>query len=259
MTGVPPLVHASGDDSNAGANAALRADEPVECAARADVVAQAPAMEGAFVRVPKIGTGGDSIDGGSSSSGSDDAAASASAAAAAGAPSPEELAAVAALDIRVGRIVSCERHPDADSLYVEQVECGDAEGPRTIVSGLVKYVPLEEMQGRLVIVLANLKPRNMRGIKSHGMLLAASNAEHTLVEPLAPPAGAAPGERVWFGDERAQPAPAEPNQVQKKKHWETAQPALATDGGRVVAFRGRPMATSAGPVTAATLAGARIG
>ena len=42
--------------------------------------------------------------------------------------------------------MSCERHPDADSLYVEQIDVGEAEGPRTIVSGLVKYVPLEEMQ-----------------------------------------------------------------------------------------------------------------
>lgn len=53
---------------------------------------------------------------------------------------------VAPRSIRVGRIVSCERHPDADSLYVEQIDVGEAEGPRTIVSGLVKYVPLEEMQ-----------------------------------------------------------------------------------------------------------------
>lgn len=53
---------------------------------------------------------------------------------------------VTRMDIRVGRIVSCEAHPDADSLYVEQIDVGDPEGPRTIVSGLVKYVPLEEMQ-----------------------------------------------------------------------------------------------------------------
>lgn len=50
------------------------------------------------------------------------------------------------MDIRVGKIISCEKHPDADSLYVEQIDVGEAEGPRTIVSGLVKYVPLEEMQ-----------------------------------------------------------------------------------------------------------------
>lgn len=54
------------------------------------------------------------------------------------------------------------------------------------------------------MVICNLKPRNMRGIKSHGMLLAASDEPHLVVEPLAPPAGAKPGERVWFGDNKEQ-------------------------------------------------------
>lgn len=66
------------------------------------------------------------------------------------------------------------------------------------------------------MVLANLKPRNMRGVKSNGMLLAASNAEHTTVQLLCPPEGAAPGERVWFGaeaDQSEQAAAATPNQV----------------------------------------------
>lgn len=70
-----------------------------------------------------------------------------------------------------------------------------------------------------MVILANLKPRNMRGIKSNGMVLCASNAEHTAVEPLAPPAGAAVGERVWFGegDGADQGEAAKPNQVDKKK------------------------------------------
>ncbi|KAI7840228.1 hypothetical protein COHA_006010 [Chlorella ohadii] len=165
---------------------------------------------------------------------------------------------VTKMDIRVGRIVSCERHPDADSLYVEQIDVGEAEGPRTIVSGLVKYVPLEEMQNRSVVIIANLKPRNMRGIKSNGMVLCASNEEHTIVEPLTPPEGAAVGERVWFGEEAEQGEPAKPNQVDKKKMWEEVQPLLRTDAGRVAGFDGQPMMTSAGAVTTATLEGARI-
>ena len=88
-------------------------------------------------------------------------------------------------------------------MYVEQVDVGE-DSPRTIVSGLVKYVPLEAMQQRLVVVLANLKPRNMRGTKSSGMLLAASNEEHTMVEPLLPPAGATVGERLWWGETQEQ-------------------------------------------------------
>ncbi|XP_020692244.1 aminoacyl tRNA synthase complex-interacting multifunctional protein 1-like [Dendrobium catenatum] len=49
------------------------------------------------------------------------------------------------LDIRVGRIIRAWRHPEADSLYVEEVDVGEAE-PRTICSGLVNYVPLDHLQ-----------------------------------------------------------------------------------------------------------------
>lgn len=77
------------------------------------------------------------------------------------------------LDIRVGRIVEVAKHPDADSLYVEKIDLGE-EQPRTIVSGLVNFIPIEEMQNRLVVVLCNLKPAKMRGIESQGMVLCAS-------------------------------------------------------------------------------------
>lgn len=77
------------------------------------------------------------------------------------------------LDIRVGRIVEVSRHPDADSLYVEKIDLGE-ENPRTVVSGLVKFVPIEQMKDRLVVVLCNLKPAKMRGVESAGMVLCAS-------------------------------------------------------------------------------------
>ncbi len=153
MDGVKAAVHARDDGS------VLRADEPATYEPRSELLSQVPSMEGPFVRVPKIATGQDgSVDGAA-----DAEAAAAPSGSGAEAASPEELAALAALDIRVGRILSCERHPDADTLYVEQVECGDPDGPRTIVSGLVKYVPLEEMTGRMVVVLANLKVRGWEG------------------------------------------------------------------------------------------------
>jgi methionine--tRNA ligase beta chain len=178
-----------------------------------------------------------------------------SAAAAAAAPD------VSKIDIRVGKIISIEKHPDADSLYVEQVDVGEPEGPRTIVSGLVEYVPLEDMQNLSVIVLANLKPRNMRGIKSNGMLLCASNAEHTAVEPLAPPEGACIGERIFFGEgsnPEEQGEAANPNQLQKKKLWEAVQPLLKTDGDCRAGLEGQVMMTSAGAVTCKSLTGASI-
>lgn len=77
------------------------------------------------------------------------------------------------LDIRVGKIVEVSKHPDADSLYVEKIDLGEAV-PRTIVSGLAKYVPIEQMKDRSVAVLCNLKPAKMRGVESQGMVLCAS-------------------------------------------------------------------------------------
>ncbi|KAL8049073.1 hypothetical protein ABFS82_07G114100 [Erythranthe guttata] len=165
------------------------------------------------------------------------------------------------LDIRVGKIVKAWRHEEADSLYVEEVDVGEAE-PRTICSGLVKYIPLHLLQDRNVIVLANLKARNMRGVKSFGMLMAASDAAHETVELLVPPEGAVPGERVWFGsvDEKDNlPDAASPNQIQKKKIWELVQPHLRTDEAGVATLDMiHQMRTSAGPVISQSLYNANI-
>lgn len=51
---------------------------------------------------------------------------------------------VGRLDLRVGRIIEAKKHPDADALYVEIIDLGE-EKPRTVVSGLVKFVPLEQV------------------------------------------------------------------------------------------------------------------
>ncbi len=165
---------------------------------------------------------------------------------------------VSKLDVRVGTILSAEEHPEADSLYVEQIDLGEEEGPRTIVSGLKKYVTVDEIIGKKVLVLANLKARNMRGIKSHGMLLCASNADHTEVEPLTAPAEAVNGERVYFGDDQEQGEAANGNQLQKKKLWEACQPLLKTDAEGVANFDGAAMNTSAGVVMAHKLTNATI-
>jgi methionine--tRNA ligase beta chain len=82
---------------------------------------------------------------------------------------------IAALDLRVGTIVEVRRHPDAESLYVESIDLGE-ELPRQVISGLVKWVPLEAMQQRRVVVVCNLKPAKMRGVLSNGMVSSASAA-----------------------------------------------------------------------------------
>lgn len=65
-----------------------------------------------------------------------------------------------------------------------------------IASGLVKFVPLDQFIGSMCLVICNLKAAKMRGEMSNGMVLAASNADRTIVELVQPPAGAQPGDRV---------------------------------------------------------------
>lgn len=63
------------------------------------------------------------------------------------------------LEFKVGQIKKCWIHPDADKLYCEEIDCGEEE-PRQIASGLRPHYTLEEMQGRRLIVVSNLKVRN---------------------------------------------------------------------------------------------------
>jgi methionyl-tRNA synthetase len=104
-------------------------------------------------------------------------------------------------DIRlvVGKIVEIERHPEAEKLYVEKIDCGEAE-PRTIVSGIVPYYKEEELLGKNVVVVANLKPTKLRGIKSMGMILAAEDKDEN-VEVIFPE-GADPGTPVVLADDK---------------------------------------------------------
>jgi methionyl-tRNA synthetase len=83
------------------------------------------------------------------------------------------------VDLRVGKILSVERHPQAEKLYVETIDLGEEE-PRTIVSGLVPHYSEEELLGKSVIVVSNLKPAKLRGVKSQGMLLAAEGEDKSL-------------------------------------------------------------------------------
>ncbi|KAI3988655.1 hypothetical protein MKX01_027019 [Papaver californicum] len=155
--------------------------------------------------------------------------------------SPTEKIA-AASGIRVGKILKAWIHPEADSLYIEEVDSGEPE-PRTICSGLVKYVPLDQLQDAQVIVLANLKPRNMCGVKWNN------------VELLQAPEGSIPGERIWFRteDDKNSSESASPNQVQKKKIWESVKPHTNTDSNCVAAVGVHPMRTSAGLVVCKSL------
>jgi len=145
----------------------------------------------------------------------------------------EELAVdVGRLDMRVGHIRSAKKHPDADSLYVEEIDCGE-EKPRTVISGLVKFVPEEEMQDRMVVVLCNLKPTKMRGILSEAMVMCASTPEK--VEILTPPPGSKPGDLVQVeGYNRNPDIQLNP----KKKIFETCAPDLKVNSSKEATYKG---------------------
>ncbi|XP_025873402.2 aminoacyl tRNA synthase complex-interacting multifunctional protein 1 isoform X1 [Vulpes vulpes] len=141
---------------------------------------------------------------------------------------------ISRLDLRVGCIITARKHPDADSLYVEEVDVGET-APRTVVSGLVNHVPLEQMQNRMVILLCNLKPAKMRGVISQAMVMCASSPEK--VEILAPPTGSVPGDKIVFDA-----FPGEPDKElnPKKKIWEQIQPDLYTNDECVATYKGAP-------------------
>ncbi len=79
------------------------------------------------------------------------------------------------LDLRVGTIMKAERHPKADRLLVFQVRVGNEA--RQVISGVADYYKPEEMVGKKVILVANLKPRKLRGLESKGMLLFADDGK----------------------------------------------------------------------------------
>ncbi len=101
------------------------------------------------------------------------------------------------IDLRVAAIVKIERHPKADKLYIETLDDGSGQ-ERVIVSGLVPFYKEEELLGKHIVLVNNLKPARLRGVESRGMLLAASRSGadgKEAVEVLDAP-WAAPGTRV---------------------------------------------------------------
>lgn len=142
------------------------------------------------------------------------------------------------IDFRVGHIQKAIKHPDADSLYVSTIDMGDAEGPRTVCSGLAGIIPLEDMQDRYIVCVANLKPVTMRGIKSCAMVLCASRENEDPsskeVEFVNPPKGAKPGDKIFFETYDQVP---EKQLNPKKKIWEACQVGFTTNENKEVVYK----------------------
>jgi aminoacyl tRNA synthase complex-interacting multifunctional protein 1 len=158
---------------------------------------------------------------------------------------------ITALDIRVGLIKKVWEHAEADKLYCEEIDVGEGE-PRQIASGLRPYLKPEDLEGRKVLVLCNLKARNLVGFPSHGMVLCASDKDRNVVRLVSPPVDAKIGERVTVPDfdfTSEDGAPYPENKIGKKKVFEEIAPNLVTNVYGVPEFLGRPFMTSAGVCT----------
>ena len=80
------------------------------------------------------------------------------------------------IELTVGEIKACRKHPKADRLLVETVDLGNGD-IRQIVTGVADHYSAKELVGKKVIVVSNLKEANLRGEKSQGMLLCAENGK----------------------------------------------------------------------------------
>jgi methionyl-tRNA synthetase len=103
------------------------------------------------------------------------------------------------LNLVVGKIIDIEEHPDSDKMYVEKIDIGEEE-PLQIVSGLKPYYSLEELKDKNVVVLKNLRPAKLRGIKSYGMILVSEDEENDKVGILMPKAEVGENLRLETGE-----------------------------------------------------------
>lgn len=168
---------------------------------------------------------------------------------------------IAKVDLRVGKILRAWPHPEADKLWCEEVDVGE-EKPRMIASGLRQYYTQEQMTGRTICVVCNLKPRPMVGFESQGMVLCAANADRSVVEFIDPPSNAKIGERLTLPgvipDDAPFPVPEIVNPAKKNNPWTAIAGDLRTDSNKVATYKGTPFTTSAGVCTAPTQGDAPI-
>mmetsp|Transcript_27877 Transcript_27877/g.68544 ORF Transcript_27877/g.68544 Transcript_27877/m.68544 type:complete len:905 (-) Transcript_27877:84-2798(-) len=161
---------------------------------------------------------------------------------------------VSRLDIRVGTIVKVWRHPDAEKLYVESIDIGEASGPRQVVSGLVDHIREDAMLGARVVVVANMKPSKMRGVESQAMVLCGTGTDGK-TELVVPPEGVPNGERVVFDKF---PGDADDQLNPKKKVFEAVSPGFEITAEGVASYQGCAFTTSKGVCKLTTLTAGNI-
>lgn len=171
-------------------------------------------------------------------------------------PAERPIDDVTRINIKVGRITKVWEHEGSEKLWCEEIDCGEA-APRQIASGLRAHVKKEELEGALVCVCANLKPRKLVGFESQGMVLCATGSDGK-IELLLAPEGAQVGERITIeGAEMADPD-EKLNEKTGKAPWVAVQPGFSMNGSKQATYKGAVWMTSKGPVTATSVAAGTI-
>jgi len=160
------------------------------------------------------------------------------------------------MDIRVGTITKVWHHPEADTLFCEEVDVGEVDGPRQIASGLRDHYTLDDLLNTKVLIVCNLKAAKIVGFTSNGMVLAAKSENGKEVEIVSPPADAPNGERVFIDGLTGEAVSS--TQVKKKKVWDLVAKGLKTGESGIATWDSKEIKTSTGVCSAASLVGAPI-
>lgn len=166
---------------------------------------------------------------------------------------------VTRLEIRVGFIIKAWNHPDADTLYCEEIDIGEPQ-PRKIASGLREHISRENFEGQKVLVLCNMKEKKLRGFPSHGMILCGKKdlpEGREKIELVRPMKDAKIGERVLFDGLSGEPDLVM-NTKTGKDPFTAVQAGFHVDNNGIAYYKEHKFSTSAGDCTCDTIRGGSI-
>lgn len=143
---------------------------------------------------------------------------------------PPAVEHVGRLDLRIGRVVEVNKAPDADTLYLTKVDIGGEF--LSIVAGLAKFIPVDQLLDKHVVVLCNLKASKLRGHISEGMLMCAKTGD--TMELLEPPENAQPGDLVYCESYDRVPAA----ERDKKRLYDSLAPDMLTNDQSIACYKG---------------------
>lgn len=143
---------------------------------------------------------------------------------------PPAVEHIGRLDLRVGTIVEVTKAPDADTLYLTRVDIGGEY--LSVVAGLAKLFSVDDLIGKNVVILCNLRPSKLRGHLSEGMIMCAKNGD--AMEILEPPSNSQPGDLVYCENYDRTPADAR----DKKRLLESLSPDMLTNDELIACYKG---------------------